>query len=84
MPVSIFDTVANILKNRDSVVIFRDSVFIFLTNTAGTEISQKLYELTEANNNNLLRDNTKFSDFEEITKFSAYNKTCKKCYYQIK
>lgn len=73
MPVGIFDTVAKLLKNREMAEQFRESTFIFLTNSAGTEIADQLVELTDFHG--IMRQNTNYQHFEEIAKMSAY-KTC--------
>lgn len=77
MPVGIFDTVAKLLKNPGSTLLFCDSTFIFLTNSAGTEIADKLIELTSVHD--VMRDNTNYHHFEEIAKMGAYNRTCMCC-----
>ncbi|XP_055592914.1 torsin-like protein [Uranotaenia lowii] len=72
MPEGIFDSLVSLLdshafyKQHD----FTKAIFIFLSNSGGAEISQKLKSLVEKGQ---WRDNTKLPDFERIVEMSAYN-----------
>lgn len=48
----------------------RHATFIFLSNAGGTEISEKLLQLTE---NGMLREETQLFHFEKISEVAAYN-----------
>jgi torsin-1 len=51
---------------------FRKSIFLFLTNAAGPEIAEKLYNLSTKDGK--FREETKLNDFERICEMGAYNK----------
>lgn len=74
MPEGIFDTIKSILDHHTLVrgKDFRKSVFLFLSNYGGEEITKVLYKLTTKEG--LFRDETKLHHYEEILRVGVYNK----------
>uniref|UniRef100_A0A1I8NII3 AAA+ ATPase domain-containing protein n=1 Tax=Musca domestica TaxID=7370 RepID=A0A1I8NII3_MUSDO len=72
MPPMVFESLASLI-NYNALVDGVDStqaIFIFLSNTAGVHISDKLGKLIKSGT---LRDKTRLSDFEQILEKGAYN-----------
>ena len=74
MPQGIFDSLTAMLDNHKLVKKrdFRRSVFIFLSNYGGEEITKVLYQLT--NKKGLYRHETTLHHFEDIIKIGVYNR----------
>lgn len=72
IPSGLFESLTSLLDHHDNVdgVNLRHATFIFLSNAGGTEISEKLLQLTE---NGMLREETQLFHFEKITEVAAYN-----------
>lgn len=74
MPGGVFESITGmldhhaIIRGRD----FRKSVFIFLTNYGGEDITKVLYQLT--NKKMIYRHETKLHHFEDINKIGVYNR----------
>lgn len=73
MPPKIFEGISAILDYHGSVRgrDFKKSIFIFLTNYGGDQITKALYQLV--NYKGLYRDETKLHHFESIVKVDAWN-----------
>lgn len=72
MPVGILEAIAPMLDHHDNIdgVSFRQAVFIFLTNTAGYEISLTLAAFMRQG---VSRDDVKLKNFEELCQKGAFN-----------
>lgn len=72
MPKGIFEALTSIVdyKSFANGVDFSQAIFIFLSNTAGVEISTHLGNLLLKG---ILREHTKLGDFETILERAAYN-----------
>lgn len=72
IPSGVLEVLTSLLDHHNSVdgVNLRHAIFIFLSNTGGTEISDKLIQLTE---NGMLREETQLFHFEKISEVAAYN-----------
>uniref|UniRef100_A0A1A9VCM7 AAA+ ATPase domain-containing protein n=1 Tax=Glossina austeni TaxID=7395 RepID=A0A1A9VCM7_GLOAU len=72
MPKGAFEALTSIVDYRSFAngVDFSQAIFIFLSNTAGVEISTHLGNLLLKG---ILRENTKLGDFEKILEKAAYN-----------
>ena len=74
MPPGVFDSITalldhhSVIKGKD----FKKSIFLFLTNHGGEEITFLLHQLTSKKG--LFRHETKLHHFEEIMKVGVYNK----------
>lgn len=74
MPEGVFDSIASMLDHHTLIKgrNFRNSVFIFLTNYGGEEITKVLYQLT--NKKLIYRHETKLHHFEDINKIGVFNR----------
>lgn len=74
MPEGIFDRITPMLDHHTLVEgrNFHKSVFIFLTNFGGEEITKVLYQLTVKQN--IYRHKTELHHFEDINKIGVYNR----------
>lgn len=74
MPTGIFDSITALLDHHSLVKgkDFKKSIFIFLTNSGGEEMSVVLHDLTKTQG--LYRHETQLHHFEEIMKVGVYNK----------
>uniref|UniRef100_A0A1B0BDX6 AAA+ ATPase domain-containing protein n=1 Tax=Glossina palpalis gambiensis TaxID=67801 RepID=A0A1B0BDX6_9MUSC len=72
MPKGAFEALTSIVDYRSIAngVDFSQAIYIFLSNTAGVEISTHLGNLLVKG---ILRENTKLGDFESILERAAYN-----------
>lgn len=72
MPPGVFESIASLLDHHTHLngIDFRRSIFIFLSNTAGVEVSKRLAELMKYG---AYRRDTKLHDFEKILELGAYN-----------
>lgn len=72
MPPLVFESLASLVNFNSHIdgVDFTKAIFIFLSNTAGVHISDKLGQLIKSGT---LRDKTKLSHFEQILEKGAYN-----------
>lgn len=72
IPPGVFEALTSLLDHHDNVdgVNLRHATFIFLSNAGGTEISEKLLQLTESG---VLREETQMFHFEKISEVAAYN-----------
>lgn len=68
----VFDAIVNLLDHHSSLkgYDFSKAIFIFLSNSAGTEIAVKLKSITDSGR---FRDETTLVDFERIAELGAYN-----------
>lgn len=73
MSAGVFDAITSLLDYHEKIdgVDFRKSIFIFLSNHGGVEISDKLYELYRKN---LSREQTTLNNFEEVLELVVFNK----------
>ncbi|EDW06153.2 torsin-like protein [Drosophila mojavensis] len=72
MPIGVFDTLTSFIDyaaNKGDAD-YTKAIFIFLSNTAGIEISDHLVRLMKSGKR---REDTKLSDFEKMLELSAYN-----------
>lgn len=74
MPEGIFDSITAMLDHHTLVKgkDFKKSIFIFLTNYGGEEITKMLYRLMT--HEGLYRHETKLNHFEDIVKVGVYNR----------
>ncbi|XP_055620986.1 torsin-like protein [Toxorhynchites rutilus septentrionalis] len=72
MPPGIFDSIVHLLDHHTTQrgFDFSKAIFIFLSNSAGVEISKKLKTIIESGR---WRDETTLHDFERIAELGAYN-----------
>lgn len=72
MPAGILEAIAPMLDHHNNIngVSFRQAVFIFLTNTAGNEISLALAAMMRKG---MSRDDVKLYAFEELCQRAAFN-----------
>lgn len=72
IPSGVFEALTSLLDHHHNVdgVNLRHATFIFLSNAGGTEITEKLLELTESG---MLREETQLFNFEKIAELAAYN-----------
>lgn len=72
IPSGVFEALTSLLDHHDNVdgVNLRHATFIFLSNTGGTEITDKLLDLTGTG---MLREETQLFHFEKIAELAAYN-----------
>lgn len=72
IPPGVFESLASLLDHHTNIngVDFRKSVFLFLSNTGGVNISEKLAKLM---GKGILRENTGLHHFENILEVGAYN-----------
>lgn len=72
IPAGVLDSLTSIIDHHNTVdgVNLRHATFIFLSNAGGTEISDKLLQLTA---NGMLREETQLYHFEKMTETAAYN-----------
>lgn len=72
MPPGVFESIASLLDHHSHVdgIDFRQSIFIFLTNTGGVEIVNALQHMME---DGKYREQTTMSDFERIAEAAAFN-----------
>ncbi|KAG4072036.1 hypothetical protein HA402_015535 [Bradysia odoriphaga] len=72
IPSGVFEALTSLLDHHHNVdgVNLRHATFIFLSNAGGTEITDKLVEIT---GNGMLREETQLYHFEKIAELAAYN-----------
>lgn len=72
MPAGVFESITSLLDHHSNVygVDFRSSIFIFLSNAGGTEISDALEDLMR---HGKYREQTTIYNFERIAETGAYN-----------
>ncbi len=72
IPAGVFESLTSLIDHHNNVdgANLRHSTFIFLSNAGGTEISEKLMQLTE---DGMLREDTQLFHFEKIAEVAAYN-----------
>lgn len=72
MPDGVFESITSLLDHHSHVngVNFRQSIFIFLSNAGGTELSDALQDMME---HGKYREQTTIYNFEKIAEAGAYN-----------
>lgn len=72
MPEGVFESITSLLDHHSHIngIDFRQSIFIFLSNAGGTEISNALEDLMKQGK---YREQTIIHNFEKIAEIGAYN-----------
>lgn len=72
MPEGVFESITSLLDHHSHIngVDFRKAIFIFLSNSGGTEISDALEDLMQQGK---YREQTTIYNFEKIAETGAYN-----------